>query len=64
MVSLCMSPGVQDFEVCIFTDGLQILNWCKSLIEDILTHILLTLLTFIALPILQKIQSYRRWILS
>ena len=57
-----MSPDVPAFKVCVFTSDFK-LFWIGVIIVDILTQILLTLLTFIALPILRKISICRRWFL-
>ena len=47
-----MSPDVPTVKVSVLTG----LNWSKwLLVIDIFTHILLNLLTFIALQILQKV---------
>ena len=56
-----MTPDVPTFKVLVFTNGLRFL--IEVLEVNILTQILLTLLTFITLPILRKISVCRRWFL-
>ena len=55
-----MSPDVLAFKVCIFTSIFKFWIGSKWIYQ---TQILLTLLTFTALPILQKVSICRWWYL-
>ena len=61
---LGMSLDVATFKVCVVTNDSKFWNGVNEyLVVEILTRILLTLLTFIALPSLRKISICHRWFL-
>ena len=62
---LGISPDIPAFKLRVFTSDFLNFELEQTNVSsiDILTQILLTLLIFIALPILRKISNYRGWFL-
>ena len=59
-----MIPDVTTYKVSIFTSDYKFLMWVNELlVVDILTQILLTLLTSVAYQFCEKMSICRRWFL-